>query len=168
MNELQELIMPDVSRSRNNSSRWNIVSRSITVENFFRKRAQITLCTNYGESKGMSPIERFFKIIMDDIIRIVFRIAQFLNDNSFFFFKFLFGKKWIESKISENIGRKARVFIQRPRIITSVLLAGECIQVSAYRLDTSRDCLRGTFLRSFEHHMLDKMRNPVCQGVFVP
>ena len=74
----------------------------------------------------------------------------------------------VQHQVGENVERRGNMLIENLEVEADGLFAGECVEVSADRIDFARDLLRGARLRSFENHVFDEMRDAVHFGQLMP
>ncbi len=105
---------------------------------------------------------------VDEVIRIVLVHLDFFQNHAFFAGNIFGGEHRIEYEIAQNINRHRHVFVKHFDVEADGLFGGEGVNVPADGIHLARNLFCGPAGSPFENHVLDKMRDAVAFGNFVP
>ena len=102
-----------------------------------------------------------FKIVMYDILGIVFGVLKLFDDHELLLFQLLLPERGMHHDVRKDVQRFRYVGIKNSRIEACLFLRRERIQIAAKRFEALCYVPDAPPLGPLEHHVLDEMADPV-------
>src|SRR5690606_8462527 len=119
-------------------------------------------------SQGVILEDRRIKLVLEGVIRGIPIHGHFFQDNLPFPLD-LFGRKnAVESNVTEQFSRLAKMGMQHTGIKTDLFLGGIGVQFASYRIQSVKDMKGSTLGSPLKRHMFPKMRQPLLLLRLIP
>ncbi len=101
------------------------------------------------------------KDLVDKIIGAVRVHLDFFEDYAFFLLDVLIAKCGIQHEIAQHVHSDRQMFVEHLGVEADHLLGGESVEITADRIDGTRDVLGRPVRRALEQHVLNEMRDTI-------
>ncbi len=162
--EIDELRVRQVPRRGDHQMVRRVPPMKPCLERVVRQRGN---CFGRAEDRPAERVrvpEILCEKLVDQVLGIVLRHADFLEDHALLARDVFGGEFRVEDHVSEDVEGPGEVLVENARVEADHFLRGERVEHAADAVHFARDVFGGAARGALEHHVLDEMRDAVQLG----